>query len=56
LVFKPQAVEDLAWWIKHDRKTALKIIKLLRRDYDWDRIAEGTMETYIRNPTLPLMF
>jgi len=29
LVFKPQAIEDLAWWIKQDRKTALKIIDLL---------------------------
>ena len=27
--FDPHALEDLAWWIKNDRKKALKIIKLV---------------------------
>ena len=30
LEFDANAFEDLAWWIEHDRKIALKIIKLLR--------------------------
>jgi toxin YoeB len=29
LEFDPHALEDLAWWIKNDRKKALKIIKLV---------------------------
>ena len=28
--FRPQAFEDLFWWVEKDRKTALKIGKLLR--------------------------
>lgn len=28
--FDPSAFEDLAWWIKQDRKKALRIIKLLK--------------------------
>lgn len=28
--FDPSAFEDLAWWIKHDRKKALRIVKLLK--------------------------
>ena len=28
--FDPSAFEDLAWWIQHDRKKALKIVKLLK--------------------------
>lgn len=27
--FDPHAFEDLAWWIKNDRKKALRIIKLV---------------------------
>lgn len=27
--FDPNAFEDLAWWVKNDRKKALKIIKLI---------------------------
>ena len=30
LEFDPSAFEDLAWWIKHDRKKALRIVKLLK--------------------------
>ncbi len=30
LVLTPKALEELAWWIKHDRKTALKIVNLIR--------------------------
>ena len=30
LEFDPDAFEDLAWWVKHDRKQALKIIKLIQ--------------------------
>jgi toxin YoeB len=30
LEFDPAAFEDLAWWIERDRKTALRIIKLIR--------------------------
>jgi toxin YoeB len=30
LEFDPNGFEDLAWWIETDRKTALKIIKLIR--------------------------
>jgi toxin YoeB len=28
--FDPNAFEDLAWWIEGDRKTALRIIRLIR--------------------------
>lgn len=28
--FDPSAFEDLGWWIKEDRKKALRIIKLLK--------------------------
>jgi toxin YoeB len=28
--FDPNAFEDLAWWVQHDRKTALRIIKLIK--------------------------
>jgi toxin YoeB len=28
LAFEPRAFDDLAWWIQHDRKGALKLIKL----------------------------
>ena len=27
--FDPNAFEDLAWWVKNDRKKSLKIIKLI---------------------------
>ena len=30
LEFDPSAFEDLAWWIQHDRKKALKIVKLVK--------------------------
>ena len=30
LEFDSAAFEDLSWWVEHDRKTALKIIKLLQ--------------------------
>ncbi|MEA5519961.1 Txe/YoeB family addiction module toxin [Limnoraphis robusta Tam1] len=30
LEFDPIGFEDLAWWVEHDRKQALKIIKLIR--------------------------
>ncbi len=30
LEFDPSAFEDLAWWIKQDRKKALRIVKLLK--------------------------
>lgn len=30
LEFDPSALEDLGWWIKQDRKRALRIIKLLK--------------------------
>lgn len=29
LEFDPAAFQDLAWWIKHDRKKALRIVKLV---------------------------
>lgn len=29
LVFEKAAFEDLTWWIKQDRKTALRIMKLI---------------------------
>jgi len=28
--FDPSAFEDLAWWVQQDRKTALRIIKLIK--------------------------
>lgn len=28
--FDPSAFEDLAWWIKQDRKKALRIVKLIK--------------------------
>jgi toxin YoeB len=30
LEFDPNAFEDLAWWIGNDRKTALRIVELIR--------------------------
>lgn len=30
LEFDPAAFDDLAWWVKNDRKQALKIIKLIQ--------------------------
>ncbi|ACB53611.1 putative addiction module toxin, Txe/YoeB [Crocosphaera subtropica ATCC 51142] len=30
LEFDADAFEDLAWWVKHDRKQALKIMKLIQ--------------------------
>jgi toxin YoeB len=30
LEFDSAAFEDLAWWVEHDRKQALKIIKLIQ--------------------------
>jgi toxin YoeB len=30
LEFDPSAFEDLAWWVEHDRKTAARIIKLIK--------------------------
>lgn len=29
LEFDPSAFSDLAWWVEHDRKQALRIIKLI---------------------------
>ncbi len=28
--FDPHAFDDLAWWIQQDRKTALRIVKLIK--------------------------
>lgn len=28
--FDPNAFDDLAWWIQQDRKTALRIVKLIK--------------------------
>jgi toxin YoeB len=30
LEFDPAAFEDLAWWIEKDRRTALRIVKLIQ--------------------------
>lgn len=30
LEFDPNGFEDLAWWVKQDRKKALRIIKLIK--------------------------
>jgi toxin YoeB len=30
LEFDPDGFEDLAWWIKEDRKKALRIVKLIK--------------------------
>ena len=30
LEFDPDAFEDLEWWIEHDRRIALRIMKLVR--------------------------
>ena len=30
LEFDPAAFEDLAWWVEHDRATALRIVRLIR--------------------------
>ena len=29
LLVDPNALEDLQWWVRHDRRTALKILELL---------------------------
>ncbi|MEM6647654.1 MAG: Txe/YoeB family addiction module toxin [Bacteroidota bacterium] len=26
----PAALEDIVWWVQHDRKTSLRILKLIR--------------------------
>ncbi|MGZ8217605.1 Txe/YoeB family addiction module toxin [Methylomagnum sp.] len=31
LVFDPAAFEDLAWWVREDRKKALRIMKLIQQ-------------------------
>jgi toxin YoeB len=28
-VFQPEFIEDLKYWVKHDRKTALRVIRLI---------------------------
>ena len=30
LAFEKAALDDLAWWIQHDRKTALRIIRIVQ--------------------------
>ena len=30
VVFKPQAFEDLSWWVGSDRKKALRILRLIQ--------------------------
>jgi toxin YoeB len=30
LEFDPSALEDLAWWVKQDRKKALRILRLIQ--------------------------
>lgn len=30
LEFDPRAFEDLQWWVEHDRKQAIKIMKLIQ--------------------------
>ncbi len=30
LEFDPDAFEDLAWWVRHDRKQALRIVRLIQ--------------------------
>jgi len=30
LVFELAAVEDLAWWVEHDRKKALRVLRLVQ--------------------------
>jgi toxin YoeB len=29
-VFQPEFLEDLRWWVKHERRTALRILKLVQ--------------------------
>jgi toxin YoeB len=29
LEFEPRAFEDLTWWVRHDRKAALRIMRLI---------------------------
>ena len=31
LVFDINAIEDILWWINHDRKTAIKILNLIKQ-------------------------
>lgn len=30
VAFEPEALEDLDWWMDQDRKTGLKVLKLIR--------------------------
>lgn len=30
LEFDPDALDDLAWWVEHDRKQALRIVKIFQ--------------------------
>lgn len=30
LIFDPLAFDDLSWWVKNDRKKALRILKLIK--------------------------
>lgn len=29
-IFQPEFVEDLSYWVQHDRKTALKILRMVK--------------------------
>lgn len=29
-VFQPEFIEDLGWWVQYDRKTALKVLTLVK--------------------------
>ena len=42
--FDDSAFEDLAWWVRHDRKTALKILKLIRECARTPRSGTGKPE------------
>jgi toxin YoeB len=33
LEFDPAAVEDLAWWVEHDRKEALRLLRLIQETH-----------------------
>ena len=44
LEFDPAAFEDLAWWVQHDRKVALRIIRLVQEVQRTPFVGLGKLE------------
>ncbi len=49
LEFEPRALEDLTWWIRHNRKTALRIMRLVENIQQMPFEGLGKPESLKRN-------